>query len=199
MEDIRSTEILEKEVLEDARKKAERVVRNTEKQIAELGKEWKEKIEAELALLSAEAETKKALRKKEIEAAFPLETKRRKLRFMNGVFEKFLEDFFVKLPRKDLERILVKRAQVFTAFFAGKSLADLQGEYAGISAEAARSIAEALLGKPLRFEEGAEFTGIIVSAGAGTCRCRLTVAEIAGELREYHRKAIMDALWKDPL
>ncbi|MCL1817387.1 MAG: hypothetical protein FWG35_00560 [Spirochaetaceae bacterium] len=188
---------MEKEILEDARKKAERILKNADKQIAGLEKEWKEKTGAELALLSAEAEAKKSLRKKGVETTFPLEAQRRKLRFMDGIFEKFLEDFFAKLTPEDLERVLLEKAKAFAAFFAGKSADGVKASYAGISREAAARIAAAFLGGAVRLEEGAGFTGLVVSAEGGACRCRLEAAELAAELREYHRKRIMDALWKE--
>ena len=197
MEDIRSSEVLEKEVLEDARKKAERIVKNADKQIAELEKEWKEKTAAELAFLSAAADAKKALRKKETEAAFPLEAQRRKLRFLDGIFEKFLEDFFTGLPPGDLERVLLEKGKAFAAFFAGRNPAGVKAVYAGISREAAERLAAGLFGETVSLEEGEGFTGIVVSGEGGAYRCRLTADELAGELREYHRKRLMDALGKE--
>ena len=197
MEDIRSSEILEKEILEDARKKAQGIIKNADKQIAGLRKEWEEKTLAELALLSAEADTKKALRKKEAEASFPLETQRRKLRYMDGIFEKFLEDFFSQLPQEDIERVLAERGKAYTGFFAGKSLAGVRLEYAGISRDAAQRLAAALFRETPNLEEGKGFTGIVVSGESGAYRCRLTTAELAGELREYHREAVMKQLWKE--
>jgi hypothetical protein len=209
MEDVRSSEALEKEVLEDARKKAEKILKNAGLQIENLEKEWKEKKESEMALLDAEAGAKAALQKKEIDAAFPLEAQRRKLKFMDGIFEKFLPEFFEKLPAADLERILEEKGRRFAAFLKGEKTggeprrtpagsADISISYAGISFEAARRIAVSLLGTgapdPV---EGRGFQGLILNGAGGAYRYRLTADEIAGELRVYHRKPIMDALWKE--
>jgi hypothetical protein len=43
--------------------------------------------------------------------------------------------------------------------------------------------------------EGKGFQGLIFTSGA--YRYRLTADELVSELREYHRKPIMDALWKE--
>ncbi|MDR1315351.1 MAG: hypothetical protein LBK13_00640 [Spirochaetales bacterium] len=228
MEDLRSSEALEKEVLEDARKKAERILKNANFQIAGLEKEWMEKKESEIALLNAEAGAKTALRQKEMDAAFPLEAQRRKLKFMNDVFEKFLSDFFEKLSAEDLERILEERGKCFADFLKGypvenKGLATieqrrdydqslspgLQGRaasaspelsvsYAGIPFQAAQRIVTSLLGSGApQPSQGRGFQGLVFTGPAGAYCYRLTVGEITEELREYHRKPIMDALWKE--
>jgi hypothetical protein len=226
MEDLRSSEALEKEVLEDARKKAERILKNANLQIAALEKEWLEKKESEIALLNAEAGTKAALRQKEIDAAFPLEAQRRKLKFMDGVFEKFLSDFFEELPAGDLERVLEAKGRCFADFLneppatepeaslknqvsretegarsgsgsdSGRRISDVS--YAGLSFQAAQRIVTSLLGNSApRMSEGRGFQGLIFNGPGGAYSYRLTVEEITGELREYHRKTIMDALWKE--
>ena len=60
MEDIKNSDILEREVFEDARKKAERILKNSERQIADLHSEWKKKTESELAALDAEFQKRMA-------------------------------------------------------------------------------------------------------------------------------------------
>lgn len=206
MEDVRSSEVLEKEVLEDARRKAERILKNADKQIESLEKEWKGKKEAELSLLNAGAEAKKALQKKEMDASFPLETQRRKLKFFDGVFENFLLDFFKNLPAEDLIRVLAERGKRFAAFFAdaGASRGDgdqIKVSYFGVTPETALRIISSLMGNGApesrlpELVEGKGFQGLIFTSGA--YRYRLTADEIVSELREYHRKPIMDALWKE--
>jgi V/A-type H+-transporting ATPase subunit E len=202
MEDVRSSEALEKEVLEDARKKAERILKNAGLQIESLKKEWTGKKEKEIALLDADAAAKKTLRKKEIDTAFPLETQRRKLKFQNSVFEEFLADFFRKLPAEDLARVLEEKGKRFAALLgsggSGPRAAGMSITYAGISFETAQSIAVSLLGKEApRPAEGRGFQGLVFTGEKDAYRYRLTVDEIAGELREYHRQPIMDALWKE--
>ncbi|MDR1933115.1 MAG: hypothetical protein LBQ57_09890 [Spirochaetales bacterium] len=197
MEDIRSSEVLEKEVLEDARKRAERILKNADRQIAGLEKEWKEKKESGLSLLNAEAASRKELQKRETDAAFPLETQRRKLKFLDGVFENFLSGFFEKLQEEDLARILSERGKSFAAFFAGRT-GRVEVSYSGIRPETARRICSSLLGKTDGEPAEAQgFQGLIFTGPGGEYRYRLTVDEILTELREYHRKQIMDALWKE--
>ncbi|MDR1180262.1 MAG: hypothetical protein LBK44_07130 [Spirochaetales bacterium] len=251
MEDLRSSEALEKEVLEDARKKAERILKNANLQIAGLEKEWMEKKESEIALLNAEAGAKTALRQKEMDAAFPLEAQRRKLKFMNDVFEKFLSDFFEKLSAEDLEHVLEERGRCFVDFLKGYSVENeglvriaqkrdsdqslppelqertasaspespvprkgkeaysgfgtdagknpgLSVSYAGIPLQAAQRIVTSLLGSGAPPpSQGRGFRGLVFTGPAGAYCYRLTVGEITEELREYHRKPIMDALWKE--
>ncbi|MDR1624949.1 MAG: hypothetical protein LBT33_00275 [Spirochaetia bacterium] len=197
MEEVRSSEALEKEVLEDARRKAEKILKNAALQIASLEQEWKEKKESGIALLNAEAGAKAALREKEMDAAFPLEAQRRKLKFMDGIFEKFLSDFFENLGAEDLARVLEERGRRFAAFLNGKT-SGLSAGYAGLPFEAARRIARSLLGSGAPDPVvGEGFRGLVFTGPQGAYRYRLTVEEIAEELREYHRGPIMDALWKE--
>jgi V/A-type H+-transporting ATPase subunit E len=196
MEDVRTSEALEKEVLEEARKKAEKILKNAAKQIEDLRTQWRAKKESELAALDAETETRKALWKKEMEASFPLEMQRRKLRFMDGVFENFLRDFFKNLSGEELSRALAEKGKSFAAFFSAGKDPGLSVLYAGLSREQARAAASSVLGTaPAGLTEGEGFRGLVFCAPGGAYRCRLTAGEIENELREYHRKALMDALW----
>jgi V/A-type H+-transporting ATPase subunit E len=197
MEDVRTSEALEKEVLEDARKKAERILKNANLQIANLEKEWKEKKESEIGSLNLEAEAKAVSRKREMETAFPLEAQRRKLKFMDGIFEKFLSDFFENLSAEDTARVLEEKGKRFAAFLDGKT-SGISASYAGVSFETARRVVTSLLGSGAPDPAGGEgFRGLVFDGPEGAYRYRLTVDEIAGELREYHRRSIMDALWKE--
>jgi V/A-type H+-transporting ATPase subunit E len=196
MEDVRTSEALEKEVLEEARKKAERILKNAAKQIEDLRAQWQAKKESELAALEAEAEARKALWKKEMEASFPLEIQRRKLRFMDGVFENFLRDFFKNLSGEELSRVLAEKGKKFAAFFVTGKDPGMSVLYAGISQETAREVASRVLGTaPAELTESEGFQGLVFCAPGGAYRYRLTAGEIESELREYHRKALMDALW----
>jgi V/A-type H+-transporting ATPase subunit E len=199
MEDVRSSEVLEKEVLEDARKKAERILKNAEKQTANLRAEWNLKKEAELALLNEEFEKKKTLQKQDQEAAFPLEIQRRKLKFLAGVFENFLSSFFENLSQDDFAQVLGNRGKKALPFLTGEDAkGNIEISYAGISAETARSVAASLMGADAPApKEGRGFRGLIFSCPGKGYRYRLTADELIDELREYHRQPILDALWKE--
>ena len=197
MENIRNSDVLEKEVLEDARKKAEKILKNSEKNITDLQEEWDSKKQSEISLLNAEFNKKTDLLQQEQESFLPLEMQRRKLNYLNDIFEKFVSSFINNLSADELVHVLSNRGLKAASFFAEHSRNDsIEILYAGISAEAAASIAALVTEAPAP-KETTGFHGLIFSCKEKRYRYRLTVDEIIDELREYHRQPIMKALWKD--
>ncbi len=193
MEDIRTSESLEKEVREDARKKAERVLKNAEKQIEDLDKEWTGRIEAELSALEKDFERRKTVFEKGIGASVPLEKSRKKLRFLEERFEEALTAYLSSLGEADTVELLSRR---------GADAAKLLGNpphivhFSGISREAAGGIAAALGARNAELRQAQGYRGIVLHGENGGVRFRLTLDEAAGELRERARRKIIEALFR---
>jgi len=76
MEEIKGTEALEREILEDARKRAERIIRKAEESARLLGVQTEKKIEEATTALVGEYQAKKRIAELEMLSRLPLEKAR---------------------------------------------------------------------------------------------------------------------------
>jgi vacuolar-type H+-ATPase subunit E/Vma4 len=106
MEELRSTEALDREILEDARKKAQKIIKTADESVKSQAQQWEKKTQETLAEIrnTYAQNTEKA--KHEILARFPLD----KLRLRSEIAENFLRDamndFLENLSRNNLLLIM---------------------------------------------------------------------------------------------
>jgi len=192
MEEIKTSEKLEQEILEDARKKAERILKSAEKSILEIEGEWKQKEEAFLSASKQELEEKKKRIQQEISATLPLESKRIELRILNEKFEAFLQKFFETLEDEEFVSLVRPRLSQVGPFFQGKSLFLT---YNGI--KKAESLVQSVLpgARILQVKEGVLPRGIRIQSEDGTVQYRITVEELKEEVRQNYRREVFEALF----
>ena len=128
MEELRSTEALDNEIRNDARKKAEQILKKAEETARSLIDSVKQKVQDEEALAQKNSDERLALYKKNKEAALPLEKQRYLvLNIHNAVIDAMNEYFdgLKEAERLDIIRILVERSKdllagkTFTAVIIG--------------------------------------------------------------------------------
>ena len=195
MEEVRNSDNLKKEILEDARKKAERIMRNAEKQAALLRDEGEKKTSSEIADLAREYARRTAFLEKETLASLPLEKRRIKQHFLAEKFEECLAAFVSGISDEEAASVLKKRLSG-TAHLLGNEKYNVT--YSGLKAETVRKILEGHLaqGQILSLSETKRTKGLVIASANGRITYRLTFDEITEELREFHRKEIFDALFK---
>lgn len=122
MEELRSTEILDKEILEDSRKKAERILINSagecESILAEVSKQ--------IAIIRAEKknlyDTKVASYKRDTEASLPLEKQRYLVAFEKKAVGKAITAYLVALPKVKKMALLEKLLNRYKEHLAGHKI-----------------------------------------------------------------------------
>lgn len=99
MEELRSTEILDREIQEDARKKAEKILKTADAEIEAI----KAQVPARLAVLVSEKEAEYALKieavKRDSQAAIPLEKQRLVVSFIDEQVTKAVDNWFSNLSQ----------------------------------------------------------------------------------------------------
>ncbi len=192
MEEIKTSEKLEQEILEDARKKAERILKGAEKTISEIEREWKEKEETFLAASKQEIAEKKNRLKQEISASLPLEIKRTELQILNEKLDAFLQKFFNELTGEEFASLIRSRLTQVASFFKGKPIFILSN-----GVVQAESLVQAILPGVtiLSIKEGAPPRGIQIQSEDGVVRFRLTVDELKEEIIQKYRKEVFEALF----
>ncbi|MFA6505963.1 MAG: ATPase [Treponemataceae bacterium] len=115
MEELRSTEALDREILEDARKKADRALRNADQTAKALEIEWGKKIEADLSALQTKHAQRMVAKRDEINARQPLDKRRLRAERAERLLRLSMEKTLRALPRERvlalLERDLIPRAR----------------------------------------------------------------------------------------
>jgi vacuolar-type H+-ATPase subunit E/Vma4 len=88
MEELQSTEVLDREILEDARKKAQRMLKSADEQVVSAGKDGEKRIEKAIEGLNRRHAGRLLDGRKEIMARLPLDRRRARLKTIDG----FLRD-----------------------------------------------------------------------------------------------------------
>ncbi|MCX7788810.1 MAG: V-type ATP synthase subunit E [Spirochaetes bacterium] len=192
MEEIRTSEKLEQEILEDARRKAERILKGAEKSIGEIEAEWKKKEDAFLADMEKELEERKKRIQQEISSSIPLEMKRMELRILNEKFETFLQKFFEELTDEEFTSLIRSRLAQVGSFFQGKPLFLM---YNGLSQveSLVRSILPGI--SIVSIKKGGPPRGVRIQSEDGTVQYRITVTELMEEVIQRYRREVFEALF----
>jgi vacuolar-type H+-ATPase subunit E/Vma4 len=116
MEELQSTEILEREILEDARKKAVRILKSADDTIRAKTAEWEKKAAAAIDELEKKNEGQKELTAEKIMARLPVDKLRAKVEKIESLLRSAVESWYNDLSRQRildlLSRELSKRLAV---------------------------------------------------------------------------------------
>lgn len=100
MEEIRGTEALEREILEDARKRADRIIRKAEENARLLGAQTEQRIKEAKAALLSEYQIKKKTAELEMLSRLPLEKARLDILYRDEILRKALKEALASMnPR----------------------------------------------------------------------------------------------------
>ncbi|AEJ19955.1 hypothetical protein [Gracilinema caldarium] len=103
MEELRSTEALDREILEDARKKADRILKTAEQTILSIKERWNEKLKTDLAVLEQVYHDRTKKTEGEIMARLPLDKHRLRSERSERLLRQAASEFCASLSR---DRIL---------------------------------------------------------------------------------------------
>lgn len=196
MEEVRNSDNLKKEILEDARKKAERIVKNAEKQANDIREEWDKKIEEDYSAFEKDAAARISFLEMETMAALPLEKRRIRQNYFTEKFEACLSEFAERIDETEAERIFMRKLHQGAPLLGQGRLSV---DYSGLTVEAAKRIVYGDIEETRIASWNAETgpKGIVIRSENGGITFRITMDEVTDELREYHRKEIFEALFKD--
>jgi V/A-type H+-transporting ATPase subunit E len=206
MKELRSTEILDKEIEEDARKKAERLLATADNQCAQIFAETGPRIEKI-------REEKKAAYAEQIDrftrnaqAALPLEQVCFLVSFESDTVTAAINDYLKTLPEKKRLSIIGKMLDQNKEVFAGKKIT---ASTFGIKAETAQKLFKNKLGidsgscTEISFEKTGELPvegitireGVIVENEDKSIRLRATLDEKISEILDNNRFELVSALF----
>ena len=106
MEELQSTEILDREILEDARKKAQRILKAADDTIKAKSDEWEKKTAAALEELEKKYAEQNQLANHEIMAVLPLDKRRVKAKKIDELIRSAVEHWYTGLSRRQVLEFL---------------------------------------------------------------------------------------------
>lgn len=207
MEELRSTEILDKEIEADARNKAARILSDADAECQKLLDAVADRIKEATAQKTAYYDAKIAAFKKNRDAALPLEQERYRVSFYVKSVADAYNDYFAKLGDGKIlsliEPLLVRskdalagrkvRARVFG--FALDDAKKLVEKHCG--AKNVLSCAETTF--ELSGDEAVPLNnvhkGIILESEDNAVRCRLTTDQLVGELTDRYSAELATTLF----
>ncbi|MCR4939598.1 MAG: hypothetical protein K5930_05760 [Treponemataceae bacterium] len=197
MEELRSTEILDREIQEDARKKADRMVSDAEKEAGNIREAVKERIRIAQEERKSVYAAKEAAFKADAEAALPLKKERFLAAYENDAVINAIDDYIAALdPAKKLDLIKQLLSKYAPAFENKK----INAVVCGFNINTMKKALEEVAGKDkvLSCEEapkGQDFEGCIIETDDRSVKCRATISELVSRIVDADRYELASALF----
>jgi len=145
MEELKTTEVLDREILEDARKKAYKILKTADDTVAIQKREWEEKIHNSLDSIRKVYSQREKTTSGEIFARLPLDKRRFRSESAEGFLSKAMYNFLRSLKRETLlsilEKTLAERLEACTVDELGSGQ-EAELKYSGMDLGEAKQVLE---------------------------------------------------------
>lgn len=208
MEEFRSTEILDKEIQADARKKAEKILAKADVDCALLLEEVSGRIDKAKKELEDKYSLKIAAFEKDLSATLPLEKERFLVSFIQSSIEKAINAYLAKLSDEEKIDLVLKKSVKIEDVLKSKKLNAL---YYGFQ----ESLVKKTVGKKFNLisVKETEFNkmiiendlgitdrkGIILESEDKAIRVRMTLSEVISQIQDKYRAELYSALFGERL
>ncbi|GHU22335.1 hypothetical protein FACS1894172_17570 [Spirochaetia bacterium] len=106
MEELRSTEVLDREILEEARRKAFRILKGAEDSVKQVSTQWDTRIDDALAEARKKHDARVETVRWESSVRLPLDKQRARLKKIESQLDSAVESYINQIPRKKLLTLL---------------------------------------------------------------------------------------------
>jgi len=202
MEELRSTEILDREIREDARRKAEKALSASEAECAMISSDYASKLDADRAAKKAEYAEALAAYERDVAAAIPLEKERRLVSFIDAEVRSALDARLADLGPSGRLSLYGRLLSRYSPRFNG---ARVRVYARGFDPDQARAAVGRAFGPervassesldPERAAREGCSDGLIVEAEDGSVSCRASLEEIRNEILDSRRQELAEALF----
>jgi len=200
MEEIASTDALEKEILEDARKKGEKILRDGEVEAARIRSESGERSASALSALAEDFRSRTERYEGENLARLPLERGRLKATYIDRLLRSAMDRYLAALP-PDRVGSLVGDLLSRAAGLVGDSR--VRVSYKGFDEDSAGKLVSANLprAQALSFarDDSLPATGLLVASESGSLTVRATMDLVGERLLDEHRGELARTLCGEAL
>lgn len=202
MEELRSTEVLDREIREDARKKADKILRASEDECRLIGEEVVSRVQKAQTQKAAEYSRRIEEYRRDIAAAIPLEKQRRLVAFIDSAVRDSLDLWLSGIGSARRLSLFADQLAKYADILSGKKITAYS---AGYPESDVRAAAEGAFGKnrvasvaclsPKQALARGFTDGICAEAEDGSLFCRATIEEIRENLLATRRQELAEALF----
>ena len=202
MEEFRSTEILDKEIQDDARRKAEKILKRADADSQKIMDDLDSRIEAVSNEKQAFYAKKAEAFKKDLDASLPLEKERFLVSFIDSSIMQSINKFIDNLSSEKKISLLDNLLKRYESVLSGKKLIV---RFHGFQQDELNKLLQKKFDKlcvdsfialtdDAAEELGAKL-GMIIESTDRLVRCRVTIDELINEIVDTHRFEIAGALF----
>lgn len=196
MEELRSTDILDKEIQNDARKKAQSVLDQGKKKVAEVLARVQERLDAARVQKENFYGTKIAKAQKDSDASLPLEKERFLVSHIGSSIDQAIDSYLKNLSSSQRVQLVTKLLDGKEDLTNGKKFS---ATVCGFDKKEAQDAVEKKLGSKLlsceTIQIGHNPDGIVLESEDRSVKIRLTIEEIIGAAKDKHYQEMCSALF----
>lgn len=206
MEELRSTDVLDKEIQSDARKKAERILSNAEADGRKIEAAVSERIAVTTKEKKSAYEERLAVFKRNVEAALPLECERYLVSYEGSSVADAINDYLKALSDDKRISLLKKLIDRSKDILSGKTIS---ADFYGIEKATAEKLLKDAFGQnvsslsEITFEQSGESAcaglniheGIIVESNDKLIKCRFSLDQLISELEDTYSYELTSTLF----
>ena len=210
MEELRSTEILDKEIQADARQKVETILKTAEEECKRLKNGVADRVEEAKLEKQSYFDKKIKAASRDMEASLPLEKSRFKVSFIESQIIQSINEYLRALPQEKHIQLLLSGLDSQKDLIADKKL---NAFVYGMELKNVKPVLSKKLGSNLLSCEKTEFCkyvledeiglenneGIILETEDKAFRCRLTLVQIFSGLLDKYRAELSSALFENKI
>jgi hypothetical protein len=195
MEELQSTEMLDREILEDARKKVLRILKTADDTVQAQTAEWEKKTSASLDDLEKKYAEQCASACEEIMVRMPIDKRRAKAEKIKNLLLSAVESWYAGLSRAQvmelLKRELVKRLALVEEF---KTVGQRRAIVSGLDHQEAESLLQVVNGTCVIEEVSAAHHYPSITVETGYVRVTASIQKTADFLLQEKRLELVEAL-----
>ena len=205
MEELRSTEILDKEIEADARKKAEKILSRAEDECKNILSDVGRRVNEAKTQKESYYNAKYAQAEKSVNEAIPLEKGRFLVSFYSDAVSKAFNEYLENLGEEKRLSLVEKRLQTVGESLSGKKINAFVFGFKLASAKKMLEKSVKNLGKveEVTFEKSGEESalgndfheGIILESDDGFVRVRATIDQIVREIKDKYSEELAQKLF----
>ncbi len=203
MEELRSTEILDKEIISDATKKAERIAVKAEEECARISSSVSSRVSEEIQKAEENLSVKLKNYERDLNASVPLEKSRFYVSFIQDSIIKNINEYLSKVSDEKILDLLCRNCKKVD--FADYKV---KAYVYGLDEKSTEAALKNILGDKLQGVEKTEFNklvyedsvlennkGIILVSENNEIKCRFTLCQIVDGILDKDRAELSEALF----
>lgn len=197
MEELRSTDILDREILEDARKKVQRILESSIQEVEKIQESTKNRIQKILEEKKLFYTEKLARYEKDLKSSVPFERQRYAINFVMTSVRDAIKTYILDLQIQKKVQLIDRLLQRYAPVFADKKISV---QYAGFDEQSVKKIlnnyfsAKALI--DCTKNDVTDFEGVIIESEDKKILCRATIQELIIEITDQYREELAHTLFK---